>query len=227
MLGFFLGRGLREDDLRKFTGVVLESKTWSETYVSGGGGGGGMAGGAVASTSPVSSTVTTKNQFFLSRDDGGELSVTTSSNLAVRAGTRLVIYGFQPSLKKEFWQFVAYGNVQTGAVALEPGWTRTLSRILPRPLLATGALFAATNFFSMLIEAPGGFLATLAAGTIAITWVAAPIVFIGLWFIRLKREAKVRTTMEKKFVEDRLTEAQKLQKESPSGMAAVAQRNFS
>jgi hypothetical protein len=223
LLGFFLGRRLREDDLHKFTGVVLESKTWSETHVSGGGGGGSlMPGAAVASSSPVSSTVTTKNQFFLSRDDGGELIVTTTSDFAVRAGTRLVIYAFQSSLRRNFKNFVAYGNVQTASVALEPGWTKTLSRILPRPFMAAAALALSGNLLPLiLVGFVSGSLASLGAGMIVLIWAAIPVAFIGLWVVRLKREGEVRAKIERKFAEDRRAELLKLETSLPKPASVV------
>ena len=72
-------------------GLVIGSKTWSETHVSGGssGGGGFVSGGSGYVNAPnvaISSSVRTRNAFFLKAADGKECSVDIDGVLPLRDG---------------------------------------------------------------------------------------------------------------------------------------------
>ena len=105
-------------------GLVMGSKTWSETHVSGGssGGGGFVSGGSGYVSAPnvsVTSSVRTRNTFFLKGADGKEYSADIDGALPLRDGQTVSIVYVQRTADKLGYPLVVY-NHTTGEVIERP-----------------------------------------------------------------------------------------------------------
>ena len=102
--------GSRIIDLYKFTGEVMDEKTWATTHVSGGGGGYNVGSGQ---NNPVtiSSVSVTHDQFFLKSEDGKEMAVEmANSGVAVRKGHRITVFWGVVQGQTNRWYVAAYNH---------------------------------------------------------------------------------------------------------------------
>lgn len=105
-------------------GLVIGSKTWSETHVSGGssGGGGFVSGGSGFVNAPnvsISSSVRTRNAFFLKAADGKECSVDIDGALPLRDGQTVSVVYVKRTGDKLGYALIVH-NHTTGDVSERP-----------------------------------------------------------------------------------------------------------
>ena len=105
-------------------GLVIGSKTWSETHVAGGssGGGGFVSGGSGYVNAPnvsISSSVRTRNTFFLKAADGKECSVDIDGALPLRDGQTVSVVYVKRTADKLGYALIVH-NHTTGEVLERP-----------------------------------------------------------------------------------------------------------
>jgi hypothetical protein len=115
-------------------GLVIGSKTWSETHVSGGssGGGGFVSGGSGYVSAPnvsVTSSVRTRNTFFLKAADGKEYSADIDGAILLRDGQSVsVVYVKRADLKGGY-PLLVYNHTTTEVTELQQGFDAAAGKI--------------------------------------------------------------------------------------------------
>ncbi len=139
-------------------GLVIGSKTWSETHVSGGssGGGGFVSGGSGYVSAPnvsVTSSVRTRNTFFLKGADGKEYSADIDGALPLRDGQTVSVVYVQRTTDKLGYALVIH-NHTTGEVIERPQGFETVAGTIGCVLGAIGVV---------IVLFVGGYVAALAS----------------------------------------------------------------
>jgi hypothetical protein len=115
-------------------GLVIGSKTWSETHVSGGssGGGGFVSGGSGYISAPnvtVTSSVRTRNSFFLKAADGKERSVDIDGALPLRDGQTVSVVYVKRTTDKLGYALVIHNHTTGEVTELPQGFDTAAGKI--------------------------------------------------------------------------------------------------